>query len=144
MTPLGQHADAGLGPCPNDPPRRGLNSSTPHRCFLQFAAVRQYSFGLKYGAAFFRIAFCVLENGCRLPSCGLCATVGWVGAPKFLFDRTFDEGSSFVLAVVLKPPFTETSWCWGARRRRDRVFLHCFSAAVDVPTCSVGQHADAG
>ena len=143
MTPLGQHADAGLGPCPNDPPRRGLNSSTPHRCFLQFAAVRQYSFGLKYGAAFFRIAFCVLENGCRLPSCGLCAAVGWVGAPKFCSTGLLTRDPALCWQWCLSP-FAETSWCWGARRRGDGVFLHCFRPRVDHPSCAVGQHADAG
>ena len=52
---------------------------------------------------FYCIVLCVLENGCHLPSCGLGATVGWVGAPSFFFDQFFKEGFSLVLAVALKP-----------------------------------------
>ena len=42
------------------------------------------------------------EDGCRLPSCGLCATLGWVGTPNS-FRPFFVEGFSFVLTSVPKP-----------------------------------------
>ena len=84
-----------------------------------------------------------------MPPPFLClgATVGWVGVPTFFFDQLFKEGSSFVLAVALKPLHrnllvsgrTPAGW-WrffsiASGPGRDHPSLFCFV---------VGQHAVAG
>ena len=81
-----------------------MNSSTPHTdAFCNPPQFANFPWGLSTVLSFYCIFLCVLENGCHLPSCGLGATVGWVGAPIFFFDQFFKEGSSLVLAVALKP-----------------------------------------
>ena len=71
---------------------------------MQLAEVRQFPSRDQLGVAVLLhwLSRSTLELARHPSSCGLGAAVGWVGAPNFLLDRTFDEGSSFVLAVVLK------------------------------------------
>ena len=96
---------------------------------------------------FYCIVLCVVENGCHLPSCGLGATVGWVGAPKFV-STSFLKRVSAWCWQWRSSPFSGNPWCRGARRRgggdvspllqapgRDHPSLFCFV---------VGQHAVAG
>ena len=68
---------------PHDPLRCGLNSTTSNTlCIVIFGAVRQFPQGFGTGVALqlHGLAFSV----CYLPSCGLCAMGGWVGAQNFL------------------------------------------------------------
>ena len=86
-TVVGAARSCWLGHCfehmPNDPLRCGLNSTTSHtRCFVLTGAARQFPQGVGTGVALqlHGLAFSV----CYLPSCGLCAMGGWVGAQIFL------------------------------------------------------------
>ena len=99
MTPLavavGQHASAGLGPCPRDPLRCGLKSSTPHIVAMLSAIRRSSPIFLR---RFSTVLPCLLlgllhlEKSSHLPSCGIFATVGWVGAPGFVSDFSRSDG----------------------------------------------------
>ena len=95
---------------------------TTHRCFLQFAAVRQLSSGIKFGVVFLTALFSVsLKMGATSLLVVLVPRLGGSGCQNFFFDQFFVGGSSLVLAAALKP-FTETSRCWGARWRGGGVF----------------------
>ena len=85
MTPaMGQLASAGLGHFPDDPLRCGLNSSKPHTDASATRRSSPKSSWNKHGVAFLLLGFLTIysEKFPGLPSCGRCATVGWVGAPK--------------------------------------------------------------
>ena len=85
-----------------------------HRCHVQLAAVRQNPSGDQHGVALLLhwLSRSTLEIACHLPSCGLGATVGWVGAPKFFPDLGFFEGRCFMQPAVLKALHWNLSvWC---------------------------------
>ena len=136
-----------LGPFPDDPLRRGLNSSTPHTdtfCIPpQFAS---FPSGLSTVLPCLLLGLLPLDNGCHLPSCGLCATVGWVGVPKFFCPglpspRGVSEGRCFSQPAVLKAhtgtsqcePHPAGGWWFSAQAQRRRSLMD-----------AVGQHAGAG
>ena len=67
----------------------------PHRCNVQLAAVRQFPQGMHGVALLLHCSRSTLRVGCLLSSCGLGATVGWVGAPIFFSKKSPRGGASF-------------------------------------------------
>ena len=100
MTPA-----TGTGPRSNDPLRCGLNSSPSNitaMCNLpQFAKIPQGMYGDALLLLCSANSRSILEFRCHLPSCG-GATVGWVGAPKFLSRLLLPSGRLHVQPEVLK------------------------------------------
>ena len=84
-----------LGPCPHDPLRCGLNSSTSYTDALRNSP--QFANSLRGCTVL--LCYCIarhshvlpLESRCRLPSCGLGATVGWVGHQIFSPNKSFSR-----------------------------------------------------
>ena len=116
MTPaMGQLASAGLGHFPDDPLRCGLNSSKPHTDASATRRSSPNSSWNRHGVAFLLFGFLTFYSVKfpGLPSCGRCATVGWVGAQfSFSFFSTIDAASCSLRCSSL---FTQTSRCRGAR-----------------------------
>ena len=110
-----------------------------HRCHAQLAAVRQNPSGDQHGVALLLhwLSRSTLEIACHLPSCGLGATVGWVGAPKFFPDLDFFEGRCFMQPAVLKALHWNLSvWCRTRARGGGELVLRRFRPSVDSPSKS--------
>ena len=105
-----------------------------HRCHAQLAAVRQNPSGDQHGVALLLhwLSRSTLEIACHLPSCGLGATVGWGGAPKFFPDLGFFEGRCFMQPAVLKPLHSNLSV---SGRTACRGSFCCFRPSVDSLSC---------
>ena len=145
---VGQHASAGLGPCPNDPLRCGLNSSTPHTdAFCNPPQFANFPWGLSTVLSF--LLHCSLRLRKWVPPPFLWSWChGWVGWGAKKKSTSFLKRDPAWCWQWRSSPFTGTSWCRGARRRgggdfspllqapgRDHPSLFCFV---------VGQHAVAG
>ena len=134
------------GPCPHDPRRCGLNSCpshTPMPCailpqFANFPLVK--STVLPCNCIGLRSS---LEFGCHPPSCGLGATVGWVGVPTFFPDlrRTLPQAAGGAKGTTLEPhsvvPHARAGWWRTCSLLLQAQCRQSFVAAV-------GQHSVAG
>ena len=133
MTPaMGQLASAGLGHFPDDPLRCGLNSSKPHTDASATRRSSPNSSWNKHGVAFLLLGFLTFysEKFPGLPSCGRCATVGWVGAQFFqLFAH---DRRCFMQPAVLKPLHSNLSV---SGRTACRGSFCCFRPSVDSLSC---------
>ena len=112
----------------------------PHQCHAQLAAVRQNPSRDKHGVALLLhwLSRSTLELACHLPSCGLGATVGWVGVPNFFPDFGFLlEGRCITQPTALKALHWNLSvWCRTCARGGGELVLYCFRPSVDSPSKS--------
>ena len=63
------------------------------------------------------------------------ATVGWVGAPKFVFQAFAHEGSSISLPAALKPLHCNLL-VWGRMARQDGDFVTASGPGSTIPRFS--------
>ena len=86
---------------------------TTHQRFLQFAAVRQLSFGFEYGVVFFTALLSVSwKMGATSLLVVLVPRLGGLGRQNFC-STSFLSGDPTLCWQQRSSPFTETSRCWG-------------------------------
>ena len=103
---------------------------------MQLAAVRQIPSRDQLGVAVLLhwLARSTLELARRPSSCGLGATVGWVGVPAFFPDLGLLEGRC-ISSQWRSRHYTGTSQCGAARARGGgELVLYCFRPCVDSPS----------